>query len=396
MGGERRDTECLARTRRRLLLTAAAGAVGLALSCSASGNPVLVAGKAVTTVTSSRVSYRGWLEVSSLSGDDKRALTRPLGGSERRYDYSPTWSPDGSQVAFARWTPKQLALMVVNDDGTGLHPLAEFSHRESVDARAYAVSTIRWSPDGKSLAYLVSRPSGRQQTEEIYVASSTSAGQRLLAALPRKPFGYFSLFGWAADGGYLTYAFSRGEPLIFQYEGPAQLKTVSSEGIGRRTLLVEDAVTAASWSPDGSLVYVRHCADDPCQLVVLDPRGPSRPLTHFKPWRNVVGWDDLPFARRPTTGGIVYTHGRTVYEVSPTTEKARTIRTLRCPRKRCHLLEDEIYLAGITTDGRFALIDHENYGGDSEFRRDYRLELDSGALTPIHLATASPAGVYLP
>lgn len=342
-------------------------------------------------------SYRGWLEVSSLSGEDKRALTRPLEGAERR-DYNPTWSPDGSRVAFARWTPKELALMVVKGDGSGLHRVAEIGRRTRASGTHVEIEDIHWSPDGRSLAFLVLRlgaPVEGGPPTGIYVSNAAGSGQRLTAALPKKPYGYFSLFGWTNDGRRVTHAFSRGEPLFFEYEGPAQLKTTSSDGLEPKTLVTEDAITDASWSPDGSLAYVRHCAGIPCQLAVLDPTsGLSRPLTHFR--YSPDGWDELPLARRPPSSDIVYTHGRTVYEVSPTTKKTRTVRTLPCPRKRCLPFQDEISIAGITTDGRFALIEVSDYPGLSEIRRDYRLELDTGALTRIHLATADPAEIYLP
>jgi hypothetical protein len=58
--------------------------------------------------------------------------------------------------------------------------------------------------------------------------------------------------------------------------------------------------------------------------------------------------------------------------------------------------EDSIYLAGITRNGRFALIEFVDYGEDSELTRDYRLDLRTRALTRIHLASTDPAEIYLP
>jgi WD40-like Beta Propeller Repeat len=344
-----------------------------------------IGGKAVTVATA-RGRTIGWLVVSSLSGKDKRPLTKPLGGAERRSDYIPTWSPDGSQVAFARWTPKQVALMVVKDDGTGLHRVAVIGHKGWVNR-------ILWSPDGVRLSYFVSNAA-------IYVASAAGSGQKRIAVQPRKPYGFLSLFGWTVDGRRVTYAFSQGEHFPSRYEGPADLTTASSDGSEREKIVSEDAITDASWLPDGSLVYVRHCLAIACQLAVLSPtRRRARPLTHFKPWPDWagVGWDYLPLARRPHSGDIVYTHARKVYEVSPSTGKTRTVASPRCPRRRCWSPEEWIDLAGITPDGRFAVIEYVNEGeGDqSTISRAYRLELDTGALTRIHLVTANPAQIYL-
>ena len=44
----------------------------------------------------------GWLEVSNLDGSDRRALTTPPTTGQRRWDSDPSWSPDGTTIAFVR------------------------------------------------------------------------------------------------------------------------------------------------------------------------------------------------------------------------------------------------------------------------------------------------------
>jgi hypothetical protein len=103
--------------------------------------------------------------------------------------------------------------------------------------------------------------------------------------------------------------------------------------------------------------------------------------------------------QRPHSGGVVYTDGRSIYEVSPATNRIRLIRTLPCPRRRCPRLGSGVYLAGITPDGRYALIEYSVFV-DSDprpyvFDRDYRLDLATGAVTKTHLITADPEEIYL-
>jgi dipeptidyl aminopeptidase/acylaminoacyl peptidase len=335
--------------------------------------------------------------ISSLSGHDKRPLTKPLGRHERRWDYQPAWSPDGSMIAFARWTPKQLSLMVVRSDGSGLRRLAALgaSPKSKYTAQIY---DIQWSPDASQLAYVAFRTG---MWEGIYVASVDGSGSRQVAVLRKGAHAFFSLFGWTLDGTRVTYALSVGEPLSLHYEGPSDLMTTSANGTETAKVLSEDEVDDASWLADGSLLYVRNCLlPSACQLALREPgSGTSRPLTHFK-FPSSAGcceWDGLPFMQRPASGEIVYTHGRKVYDFSPTTDSTRTIHTFRCPRRRCLPLSTGLVLAGITLDGHVALIRFYDLGNDFTLSREhnYRLDLETGALTQTRLVTTNPAQIYL-
>jgi len=341
-------------------------------------------------------SIQGSLVISSLSGDDKRALTKPRGTGERRKDYLPTWSPDGSQVAFARWTPNQLSLMVVKSDGSGLRRVATLSRRQ----RLYedSLAAISWSPDASQLAYDAYTPVGKSSTEAIYVAAADGSSVRQIALRPKNAYAFFSLFGWTPDGRRVTYALSGGEPLSLDYEGPSDLMTTSADGTDTTKLLRAGDIDWAFWLADGSLLYVRNCLlPSACQLVLRTPSGSSRPLTHFRipDWVGCCQWDGLDLVQRPTKGEIVYEHSRKVYDFSPTTNMTRTVHVFRCPRKRCQPLDDDVSLAGVSRDGRVALVEYSNYGGNGDYMRDYRLDLETGAVTRIHLVTTDPDQIYL-
>jgi WD40-like Beta Propeller Repeat len=364
--------------------------VALASVSGASGASVPpVSGLAVTT-------SQGSLVISSIYGGDSRPLTEPRVSGEHRLDYLPTWSPDGSMVAFARWTPQELSLMVVRSDGSGLGPVASLGWRKPEMSRS--VDEIRWSPDGSKLAFEARIRSGRYGTIGLYVAALDGSGKRRIALLPKQPEGYFELFGWTPDGARVTYAFLGGEPISFHYDGPADLMTTSADGTDTTKVLREDEIDQAYWLADGSLIYVRNClTPSACQLALRDPGSrTSRPLTHFKipKWLGCCEWDWLDLMQRPSAGEIVYTHGRKVYDFSPATNRTRTVRVFRCPRKRCDSLNDEVTLLGISRDGRVALVEFDDYIRES-FAREYRLDLETGTFTRIKLVTTTPAQIYL-
>lgn len=200
---------------------------------------------------------------------------------------------------------------------------------------------------------------------------------------------YQSLFGWSRNSSRVTYSNWTADETIdsVQNAGPDHLKTISSDGSRRKAVLVARAVFQASWAADGSLIYDRHCGRT-CQLAVRDPGVKrSRALTHFR--RRSY----FEFASRPQSNDVIYSHGRNVYEVTPTTGAKRKIVTVPCPDQRCRLSSDFVYFVGLTGDGRYALIEHDNY---SVRIGDYSLDLETGTLAQLSLATADPAAVFLP
>jgi TolB protein len=163
-------------------------------------------------------------------GDDPLRLTND---SEIQTD--PAWSPDGSTIAYIHWCEVpggqgafDLALYVMNRDGTGQHPLLDCSAKRFI-------SNANWSPDGRRIVFEVAtaRPRGRSggdRQSDIAVINADGTGLRRLtrsAALETHPV-------WSPNGRRIAFTSDRHakggrlEPL-----GPAfELYTMRANGRG--------------------------------------------------------------------------------------------------------------------------------------------------------------------
>ncbi|HEX7173551.1 MAG TPA: hypothetical protein VF365_13205 [Candidatus Limnocylindria bacterium] len=111
------------------------------------------------------------------------------------------WSPDSSMIAFrldmgsaTDPAPHRHVLRVINADGTGMHDLAEPAGSgcctwSSTDER------LAWSPDGTSVAFIRWTEAGR----DVVVVNVDGSGER---GLTRS--GDFSWFDWSPDGSLLV------------------------------------------------------------------------------------------------------------------------------------------------------------------------------------------------
>ena len=119
------------------------------------------------------------LYVVNTSGGVSRRLTRTPGV----YEAAPSWSPDGSQIAFARWTIADLLLdgatgiFVMNRDGSGERLVLE--HKNFTGG----LYSLAWSPDGRTLAF---ETSPNRECTAISLVDVESGAVRPLTSCTRR------------------------------------------------------------------------------------------------------------------------------------------------------------------------------------------------------------------
>jgi YVTN family beta-propeller protein len=159
--------------------------------------------------------------VMNADGSNVRKIASTTQGS----DFAPSWSPDGSQVMFGSIRSEDWGIFVANADGTG--------ERAVLERRPYVDDPV-WSPDGTMVAF-VGDPgiSGSGRGSALYVMRADGTGITNLAGTPH----------YDVNGGIAW------QPLPVDPREPTQAETPSPESAKVSDPLVS-ATVKVSDSPD--------------------------------------------------------------------------------------------------------------------------------------------------
>jgi hypothetical protein len=89
--------------------------------------------------------------IANADGTNRTSLTPPDFGGPRWENISPSWSPDGTRIAFSAGSPEPRAeknIYVMQADGTDKVPITT----NPAEGRGFAEGPV-WSPDGTRIAY---------------------------------------------------------------------------------------------------------------------------------------------------------------------------------------------------------------------------------------------------
>ncbi len=203
--------------------------------------------------------------VAILGSDSHLRLTQ-----DAARDVSPAWKPDGSQIAFARLAAGRAAIYVVSPLGASEQKLAEFSAVPLTGAPIGSDDPmLSWSPDGRWLA--VSRVrSGAERG--VFVMAEDGSSRRLL--LPAKP-----------DEDYYAATFSpTGDSLAYVNSGHIEVVGIGPAGEifttapARRLTSSLGSVNGLTWTIDGKELVFGQSADPskPSHLWRLSVPGGAR------------------------------------------------------------------------------------------------------------------------
>jgi dipeptidyl aminopeptidase/acylaminoacyl peptidase len=153
-------------------------------------------------------------------------------------DSTPTWSRDGSQIAFIRQPISLVAsgLLVMNADGSGGHVIVD-DHQES------RISNLAWSPEGTKIAYSFLFHDG---STHIDLANADGSGATCCLTGEHPPFNSARDRepGWSPDGSKVAYF---GNEAL----GTPGMWVINADG-SNATQLTPSADHDPTFSPDGS------------------------------------------------------------------------------------------------------------------------------------------------
>jgi Tol biopolymer transport system component len=185
------------------------------------------AAQATSRAKNGRIAYASGDHIwtANPDGSDRRQIT-----FGEHFDATPTWSPDGSELAVVHETG---GISVMNADGTGLRSVA------NVDG-SWAPT---WSPDGKQIAFGSARGIG--------IANRDGTSLHFVAGAP-----YFgSEPAWSPDGRSIVFMSGRRGRARNLSPGGFDLYIMRPDGAEIRRITtspLED--TEPSWSPDGRTI----------------------------------------------------------------------------------------------------------------------------------------------
>ncbi len=246
-----------------LLLVAIAAAAVVVGSGLLAPTPVIPQGGSAVFVFSTIEGdgRAGDIYLARADGTDVRQLTSGPG-----IESTPTWSPDGTRIAYRVWQGGNDSIVVMDAGGGNPTTLATNPASASYCARG----DLAWSPDGTSLIFQTSPECDVRFDLFIVPTDKSSPATRLLT--PGLEGRYAD---WSPDGTQIAFLGRDSSGSVGYYVVDAGPGGALSGELQARMILAAPGIDFAnpsegSWSPDGTELAL---VSDTKNIVVVKPDG---------------------------------------------------------------------------------------------------------------------------
>jgi Tol biopolymer transport system component len=165
----------------------------------------------------------------------------PLTGNG--YHATPAWSPDGKRIAYTTFVGPTLQIFVMDADG---------NHQHNISTPGVDALDPSWSPDGSRIVYAQRSPDGPER--DIYGMNADGSGQTPLTNSPGfsedEP-------AWSPDGTKIAFSIYRG---IHTFNTIDVMNADGSNPVDVTPVGSPDELFP-TWSPDGSKLAFRQQGD---------------------------------------------------------------------------------------------------------------------------------------
>jgi Tol biopolymer transport system component len=196
---------------------------------------------------------------------------------------APSWSPDGSRIAFINRDEATLSgsIWIANADGSAPAMLTDGG-----GACPDGIFHPNWSPDGSKLAVICYPDPGGTQGSVATYDLATMRVTRLNTLT--EPEHLDNAPSWSPDGTSLAFAVQHWDP-TGQFLDGSLVATISVKGGPEHRLTTFDTfMSAPDWSPDGSELVMNsydlgnmHTSSHPSNVYTIKPDGTEmRQITH--------------------------------------------------------------------------------------------------------------------